>query len=100
MVACIKDNRLEFKLTNDVTSSWVKNKLEQMRDIMEGDISYDHVVVDMERVEIIDSIGISLIVALYKTAGELNKGFKVVGLNGRVKNLFKMMRLDEVFPIE
>ena len=99
MVANIKDDRLEIKLVRDVTASWVEDKLDQVRGIMNRNKSYEEVVVGMEKVEIIDSIGISFIIAIYKTARELGKGFKVIGLNEEVKNLFKMMRLDEVFNV-
>ncbi len=100
MVVRIDDNCLKIELVQDVTSYWVKGKLEQIKDAMKGEEPYKDIVVDMGGVNIIDSIGVILIIALYKTAEELNKDFKVVGLNGRVSNLFKMMRIDKIFPVE
>lgn len=100
MIANINENCLEIKMAHDLTSTWVKDKLEQMRRVMEKDRSYQDVIVNMKDVEFIDSIGISLVIALYRTAGELNKNFKVVGLNQRINNLFQMMRLNEVFSVE
>ncbi|NLI61060.1 MAG: STAS domain-containing protein [Clostridiales bacterium] len=100
MIANIKDSKLEFKLVQDVTASWVQGKLEQMRRMMKEEKSYQEVVIDMEEVEVIDSIGISLIIGLYKSSCKLSKDFKVVGLNGRIKSLFEMMRLDQVFSVE
>lgn len=100
MVTNIKDDRLEIKIDEDITSTWVKDKLEQVRRAVDKDNSYEEIVLDMEKVEAIDSIGLNLIIALYKTANQIRKGFKITRLNGRVKNLFKTLGLDEVMRVE
>ena len=101
MTTIIKDNRLEIKIAEDITASWVKDKLEQVRGAIDEDNSYyEEIVLDMEKVETIDSIGLNLIIGLYKTASQIRKDLKVIGLNGRVKNLFKLLKLDEVITVE
>lgn len=100
MVIVVEDNCLKIELIQNVTASWVKGKLEEIKEVMVGEDPYEEIVVDMEKVEVMDSIGVSLIIGLYKTSQELGKDFKVVGLKGRVKNLFTLMKLDEIFFIE
>ncbi|NLN40462.1 MAG: STAS domain-containing protein [Clostridiales bacterium] len=100
MDTSIKDNRLEIRIAEDITSFWVKDKLDQMREAIERDNSYEEIVLDMEKVEVIDSIGLNLIIALYKTANQIRKGFKIIGLNGKVKKLFRILKLDEVIAVE
>ena len=100
MVTSIKDNRLEIKIVEDITTPWVKDKLDQVRGVIDRDNSYEEIVVDMEKVEVIDSIGVNLIIALYKRASQISKSFKITGLNGKVKNLFNILRLDEFLMVE
>ena len=100
MDTSIKDNRLEIRIAEDITSFWVKDKLDQMREAIERDNSYEEIVLDMEKVEVIDSIGLNLIIALYKTANQIRKSFKIIGLNGKVKKLFRILKLDEVIAVE
>ena len=100
MFTSIKDNRLEIKIAEDITVSWVRDRLEQVRRAIDKDSFYEEIVLDMEKVEAIDSIGLNLIIALYKTANQIRKGFKITGLNGRVRNLFKILKLDELITVE
>jgi len=100
VVTNIKDNRLEIKIGENITVSWVQDKLDQMRELIDKNNSYDQIVLDMKGVDTIDSVGVNLIIALNKTANQISKGFKVTGLNGKVMNLFRVLRLDQVLTVE
>ena len=51
MLTSIKDNRLEIKIAEDITVSWVRDRLEQMRRAIDKDSFYEEIVLDMEKVE-------------------------------------------------
>lgn len=96
----IKDNCLEIRLVPEVTAPWVSERLDKVQDIIKENDSYDNVVVNMEDVGIIDSIGISFIIALFRESSALKKDFKAVNLDDRVYDLFKLMKLNEIFTVE
>jgi anti-sigma B factor antagonist len=56
------------------------------------------IVLDLTLVEFIDSIGLGVLVACFKRAGGQGK-LVVVGAQGAVARLFKLTRMDRVFPI-
>lgn len=57
------------------------------------------VVLDLTAAELVDSLGITLIVGLYKTCQERKLAFSVAGANPEVLRLFRFFRLNEIFEI-
>lgn len=58
-----------------------------------------HLVLDMEAVEIIDSMGIGLLVAAHNSMRGAGGVFEVVNASSDVFNLLRTMRLDKHFDI-
>lgn len=53
----------------------------------------------MQKTTYIDSSGLGVLVAIHKRALEMGGGIMVQGLQGAVKDLFVMTRLNKVFDI-
>jgi len=56
-------------------------------------------VFNMQKATYIDSSGLGVLVAIHKRALEMGGGIVVQGLQGAVKELFVMTRLNKVFDI-
>jgi anti-anti-sigma factor len=57
------------------------------------------VILDLGSVELVDSLGITLLVGLYKSCKEKQLGFRVEGVNSEVLRLCKFFSLNEEFEI-
>ena len=57
------------------------------------------VVLDLGGAELVDSLGITLVVGLYKSCQERKLDFSVEGVNAEVMRLFKFFSLNDVFQI-
>jgi anti-sigma B factor antagonist len=56
-------------------------------------------LIDMERVDYIDSSGLGVLVGIKKRALEKGGGIAIRGLNGTVKEIFELTRLTKVFEM-
>jgi anti-anti-sigma factor len=63
-------------------------------------ISLDELVLDLSNCENIDSIGVTFVVSLYKNVIREGKNFRVSGSNSDIRQLFKLMKLDEFIDLE
>ncbi|OGV41252.1 MAG: hypothetical protein A2X46_01660 [Lentisphaerae bacterium GWF2_57_35] len=61
---------------------------------------FQNVVVDLSGVSILDSLGVNLLVGLYKECRKLNKPFRVTGCSPSIRRLFDLYKLTEYFGIE
>jgi anti-anti-sigma factor len=55
------------------------------------------VVIDLTRVEDIDTAGIALLVECIRVSEATNASFKVVGINNKIKDIFEMLKLSTLF---
>ena len=69
---------------------------ENIRQIV--DEGADYVLLDMERVEFMDSSGLGALVSVMKYMGS-EKKFEITGLTPMVEKVFKLTRMDEVFRV-
>jgi len=58
-----------------------------------------HLVIDMTRLDYIDSSGLGALIAIHKRAQQFGGTMKVKGLNGAVKTVFEMTRLNRMFEV-
>jgi anti-anti-sigma factor len=54
---------------------------------------------DLKSVTEIDSLGINLVVAIYKEISGRGMTFRVVNTNRQIKNLFKLFKLSSYFEV-
>lgn len=95
----VTKDKIVIQMLSDLTANVVKDNIKRAEDYIDKDNS-GAVILDLSNVENIDSIGITFIVGLYKTSSGQERDFKVIGANDHITNLFHLMSLDEVFPIE
>lgn len=99
MEKIIEGKTIILKFNYDLTASKVKEISELTNNHLQDLNDYDFVILDMKKVEYIDSVGITFIVATYKTVNKQNKVFKIMNTSEEIKDLFNLMRLDEKFDI-
>jgi anti-sigma B factor antagonist len=57
------------------------------------------VTLDLSALRLIDSSGVGVIVSLFKRVRAHGGEVKIVGLNDQPRAVFKLLRLDRVFPV-
>jgi anti-sigma B factor antagonist len=57
------------------------------------------VTLDLSTLRLIDSSGVGVIVALFKRVRSYGGTVKIVGLRDQPKAIFRLLRLDRVFPL-
>ena len=60
--------------------------------------AHPRVILDLSRVEFLDSSGLGAVVAVLKEVGS-DKGFALAGLTATVEKVFRLTRMDTVFTI-
>jgi anti-sigma B factor antagonist len=58
-----------------------------------------NITLDFSNLRLIDSAGVGLIVSLYKRTRANNGQVRIVGLRDQPRALFRLLRLDRVFPV-
>ncbi len=86
-------------LEEDLVASNVKTFKAEIHDYV-GGVEIDEIVLNMSRCENIDSVGVTFVVSLYKLITEEAKSFRVTGSSDEIKQLFKLMKLDEFFDLD
>ena len=56
-----------------------------------------NVIIDLTRVEKIDSTAIALLLESIRVSEEMNTSFKVIGINNKIKSILEMMDLPALF---
>jgi len=64
------------------------------------DLEWDELVVDCNEVDTLDSIGVNLLVGLFKKAETTGNQFKMIGCNDALKKVLNLFRLDQKFTVE
>jgi anti-anti-sigma factor len=81
----------------DIVASTVEAiKRSLLRAIEEAD---GLVTLDMALVKVVDSLGITLVLGLFKTCKAKELGFEVVNLNPDIHRVFKLFNLTKFFPV-
>lgn len=57
-------------------------------------------VLDLTGLRLIDSSGVGVIVALFKRIRAAGGQFRVVGVQGQPRSIFRVLRMDRVFNVE
>lgn len=100
MEKLVKPDQIIIKLDDDLIASNVKLFNVELMDLLDDDYDQESLVVDLAGTENIDSVGVTFMVSLYKSAKNNGKRFKVINSSDDIKQLFKLMKLDEFFELE
>lgn len=60
----------------------------------------DPVVFDLSKVQELDSLGISLVVGLFKSCQQKNLAFSVEGVSPNLMRVFSLFKLQGYFPVK
>ncbi|OGG93665.1 MAG: hypothetical protein A2508_06185 [Candidatus Lambdaproteobacteria bacterium RIFOXYD12_FULL_49_8] len=84
----------------EIIASNVPTMRESLIEKLDADSDWKELIFDCHQVETLDSIGINLIVGLFKKTKATSKGFKVIGCNSSIIKVLQLFRLDEQFTVE
>ncbi|MGB3366273.1 MAG: STAS domain-containing protein [Acidaminobacteraceae bacterium] len=87
-------------LEEDLIASKVLEFKEQIINEIDDSKGVNKILVNLEKTENIDSVGVTFIISLYKTANRDGKDFEVKGSSEDIKQLFKLMKLDDFFNLD
>jgi stage II sporulation protein AA (anti-sigma F factor antagonist) len=100
MEKIIEGNSMKFIIEKDLIAPNVKKMNIVLEKSLKEIDDIDEVVVDLNSIENIDSVGVSFIVSVYKTISNEGLEFRIINASNDIVQLFKLMRLDEFFIIE
>jgi anti-anti-sigma factor len=92
----IVDDRMVIYLEDDLVAPNVKGFNEHVDQYFEEDVDLDEVVLNLGSVKNIDSIGVTFVISLYKNVMKDGMGFIISDASDNVKQLFKLMKLDDL----
>lgn len=97
----MKENKMILELDIDLlVASKVKTLVEEASAFVDSEDNYSEVILDLSNVKIIDSMGITFVIGLFKNTINNGRTYKVTGINSDIEKLFKLMKLDEVIQME
>ncbi len=82
----------------DVVASMAEDFKTELLSVINESIA--EVVIDLEGVEMVDSVGIGVIIAAHNTLNQSDRKLKVVNVAKDVFGLFTTMRLNRRFTVE
>jgi anti-anti-sigma factor len=62
-------------------------------------LQHDHVVLNMQKVEFLDSTGLVVLVSAWRLARDLGKQLSLYALTPAVRIVLDLTQLDRVFPV-
>jgi len=100
MKKTLNDSILTLSLQGDLVASNVKNYKTQVEQYLLDEMgNVDEVILDLTVCENIDSVGVTFVVGVYKQVTNEAMGFRIIGSSDEIKQLFKLMKLDEFFDL-
>ena len=90
---------LTLIMEEDLISTSVKDLIVRCRTAIEEAAGIATVVVDLSKVEMIDSQGLNFLIGLYQDAEKAKLSFRVVGASPANERLFSFVNLSERFGL-
>ncbi len=102
------ETMIEFKKEGDSLFCTPKNDIiasnvPEMRDQLISGLDsqeWEELIFSCHNVKTMDSIGVNLIVGLFKRADAAGKPFKIIECNEPIQKVLELFRLNEKFPVE
>lgn len=95
----LMDNRIEFIAKDNLVAANLENQMSMIKDAMSKNTDAEEVVLNLKNVTEIDSMGINLVVGLYKQVNALGKKFSVTNVSRPILNLFNLFKLTSYFDV-
>ncbi len=83
-----------------LSAATVKEAFEEMQRLFAEPAAFQSLTVDLSAVKIIDSLGVNLLVGLYKEASKQSKAFKVIHCAQPIRRLFDLYKLSGYFALD
>lgn len=99
MLVTINENDATFKIDKDITANNVKELISEFELHFNKIDKVKKIVIDVSNVHIIDSIGITFLIGLYKTVTNEGNSITLIGCNKSILEIFKIMKIDEIFGL-
>ncbi len=96
--AAIAEGVLRLAPTSNLVASSVADARTEIQKALES--THEAVVLDLSEAEHVDSLGISLVVGLFKTCRDKGLAFSVEGVNQNLLRVFRLFKLPEHFPVK
>lgn len=85
---------INYEISGDLVSENIKHMKSEILDLME---KTDQIILDFSETNYIDSIGLGMLVSLYKESISNNISIRIKNANENVRKLFRITALDELF---
>ncbi len=95
----VENNVVELIPKNNLVASNLENQLAVARQALEANSKATSVILNLHNVIEIDSLGINLIVGLYKQCQTKGIEFKVTNTARPIVNLFNLFKLTSYFDV-
>lgn len=92
----IIEDQMVIYLEEDLVAPNVKGFNEVIDSYYEDIRELDEVILNLGSVENIDSIGVTFVISLYKSVTNDGLGFLIADASDNVRQLFKLMKLDDL----
>jgi anti-sigma B factor antagonist len=101
MQSAVNITRDQDKLLLKPSGNIVASTVESVRDIVRPAVeeSTQGVVLDLGDVSQLDSLGVSLVVGLFKSCRSREVDFRIEGASADLMRVFRLFRLDHYFSI-
>lgn len=96
----VNENILELIANQNLVASNLEEQMNVTKTAIAENPNIEVVELNLEGVEEIDSLGINLVVGLYKQISSSNKKFLVTNTSRSIKNLFNLFKLNAYFEVK
>lgn len=86
-------------LIDGLTANNISKFNSKVDELMDSDLQFTEVVLDLVNIRNIDSMGVTFVISLYKKMEGQGKVFSVSGASDDIVSLFKLMKLDQFFEM-
>ncbi|BEP29863.1 STAS domain-containing protein [Helicovermis profundi] len=104
MIKTIENDAIYIKMQKDLVAPNISEFKSKIVDFLEDNEDesedLDEVILNLSEIDNIDSMGVTFVVGLYKSVVKEGKSFRIEGCSDDIKQLFKLMKLDEFFDID
>lgn len=94
----LADGALRLNPKGDIVASSVEGLRDALLKALED--AKSAVVLDLSSTRQIDSLGITLVLGLFKTCQQKGLGFSIEGVNPDILRVFRLFNLTKFFPVK